>query len=192
MVSAACPSISGAARPVSVLPEVDAVRTCTQCGTCSASCPLSDYMDHTPRQLAALLRAGEFAVAIRSESIWACTSCYECTVNCPAQIPLTEVIYGLKRASIRGGVYARQLPTPVLARQFVSWVGSRGRSSETWLSVALYLRTSPLKLVHYAPVALRLVRLGRLSLRPETVRQAAQLRKMLDTVGAARDGGVAT
>ena len=44
----------------------------------------------------------------------------------------------------------------------------------------MYLRTRPLQLVRYAPVALRLMRRGRLPLRPESVREPAQLRRVLD------------
>lgn len=191
MVSRAVPSGLGKAPSVAALLETDAVRRCTQCGTCSAVCPLSDYMDRTPRELTALLRAGQFRETVSSRSVWVCTSCYACTVNCPAQIPVTEVIYGLKRASIRSGTYPRDLPTPVMARQLVRLVGSTGRSSESWLSVALYLRTSPLNLVRYAPVALRLLRKGRLSLRRGSVRQLPQLRRLLEAVAAEGDAEVA-
>jgi len=83
---------------------------------------------------------------------------------------------------MRTGVYPRRFITPVLARQFVRTVDKRGRSSEAWLSLSLYLRTRPLQLVRYAPVALRLIRRGRLPLRPESVRKPAQLRKVLDAL----------
>jgi ferredoxin len=160
-----------------VLPQ-----SCIQCGTCSVVCPMIEYMDHSPRVLNAMLTAGGYHDVLRSRAIWACTSCYACTVECPKQLPLTESIYGLKRASIRAGVYPRRFVTPVLALQFVRLVDRRGRSSEAWISLFLYLRTRPFLLLRYAPVALRLIRRGRLPLRPDSLREPAQLRRVLDAL----------
>ncbi len=157
---------------------------CIQCGTCSAFCPMIEYMDHSPRALNAMLMAGRYGDVLSSRAIWACTGCYACTVECPKQLPVTESIYALKRASMRAGAYPRRFVTPVLARQFVRLIDKRGRSSEAWISLALYLRTRPLQLLRYAPVALRLMRRGRLPLRPESVRKPAQLRKVLAALDA--------
>ena len=155
---------------------------CMQCGTCSVVCPMLDYMDHSPRVLNAMLMAGSYDHVLRSRAIWVCTGCYACTVECPKQLPVTESIYALKRASIRAGAYPRRFITPVLARQFVRTVHRRGRNSEAWISLSLYLRTRPFQLLRYAPVALRLMRRGRLPLRPESVREPAQLRRFLDAL----------
>ncbi len=155
---------------------------CMQCGTCSVVCPMIDYMEHSPRVLNAMLTAGSYDEVLRSRAIWACTGCYACTVECPKQLPVTESIYALKRASLRTGVYPRRFVTPVLARQFVRLINRRGRSSEAWISLSLYLRTRPFQLLRYAPVALRLMRRGRLPLRSESLREPAQLRRVLDAL----------
>ena len=141
-----------------------------------------EYMDHSPRVLNAMLTAGSYDDVLRSRAIWVCTGCYACTVECPKQIPVTESICALKRASMRAGVYPRRFITPVLARQFVRLVDRRGRSSEAWISLSLYLRTRPFQLVRYAPVALRLMRRGRLPLRPDSVRKPAQLQRVFDAL----------
>jgi heterodisulfide reductase subunit C len=155
---------------------------CIQCGTCSVFCPMIEYMEYSPRVLNAMLMAGRFDDVLRSRAIWACTGCYACTVECPKQLPVTESIYALKRASMRADAYPRRFITPVLARQFVRMINKQGRSSEAWISLALYLRTRPLQLLRYAPVALRLMRRGRLPLRRESVREPAQLRRVLDAL----------
>jgi heterodisulfide reductase subunit C len=162
---------------------------CIQCGVCSVFCPMIEYMDHSPRVLNAMLMAGRQDDVLRSRAIWVCTGCYACTVECPKQLPVTESIYALKRASMRAGVYPRRFITPVLARQFVRTIDKRGRSSEAWISLSLYLRTRPLQLLRYAPVAVRLVRRGRLPLRPESVREPAQLRRVLAALDATAGEG---
>jgi heterodisulfide reductase subunit C len=157
---------------------------CIQCGTCSVVCPMIEYMDYSPRVLNAMLTAGSYEDVLRSRAIWACTGCYACTVECPKQLPVTESIYALKRASMRAEVYPRRFVTPVLARQFVRAIDKRGRTSEAWLSLSLYLRTRPFQLLRYAPVGLRLMRRGRLPLRAESVREPAQLRRVLAALDA--------
>jgi heterodisulfide reductase subunit C len=170
------PSVGVRADVASVL------RDCLQCGTCSAVCPLEPYMDHAPRRLVGLLRAGQDDAVLRSRAIWVCTSCYACTVECPRQIPVTDAIYALKREAMRTRAYPRRFPTPVMARQFVRTVDHWGRSTESWISLALYLRTDPLQLLRHARLAVRLWRAGRLSFRRESVREPAQLRRMLDAL----------
>ena len=162
--------------------EVLLPQFCIQCGTCSTVCPMSEYMDHSPRVLNAMLMAGRYDDVLRSRAIWVCTGCYACTVVCPEQLPVTELIYALKRASMRAGVYPRRFITPVLAREFVRLVDRRGRSSEAWISLALYLRTRPFQLLRYAPVALHLMRRGRLPLWPDSVRKPAQLRRIFEAL----------
>ena len=117
-------------------------------------------MEYTPRRLIAMTRAGFENDVLRGRSIWVCTSCYACTVECPKQVPITDVIYALKRTAMRGRLYPQRFPAPVMVRAFVESVDKWGRSTESWISVSLYLRTRPLELLRNAPLALRLLRQG--------------------------------
>lgn len=162
----------------------DYVGHCMQCGTCTAVCPLSEYMERSPRALHARLLAGDYDEVLHSRDIWVCTSCYACTVACPKQFPVTESIYALKRAAMRAGVYPRRFTTPVMTRQFVNLVGRRGRSSELWISVALYLRTRPSQLLRQAPMALALLRRGRLRVGRDAVARPERIQVMLAALAA--------
>lgn len=137
---------------------------CIQCGTCSATCPVSLYMDHTPRRIIAMTRAGFKREVLASNTIWLCASCYSCTVDCPKQIHITEVMYALKRDAIESGVYPRRFPIPILAREFCAGVRRGGRSNEAQLLVRAFLKSAPWKLVANAPLALRLMSRNRLPL----------------------------
>ena len=35
----------------------DPFKTCIQCGTCAGTCPVVEFMDHTPRRLIAMINA---------------------------------------------------------------------------------------------------------------------------------------
>jgi quinone-modifying oxidoreductase subunit QmoC len=167
-------------------PGGEKIFSCLQCGTCGSACPVSVYMDYTPRRLIGMVREGFKDEVITSFAIWLCTSCYECTVRCPAGIRVTDVMYALKRIAIREGIYPRHFPVPVLAKEFIRMLKGKGRTNEFWLVLKVVLKTAPLKLLTSWPLGLRLWQHGRLCLmsaripRPAT----ADLCRMLETVEA--------
>lgn len=84
-----------------VAPDVDKLRTCIQCGSCTASCPTANLMDISPRQLWGLIRLGLKNEVLRSRTFWLCTSCRACTAHCPRGIPLSDTMTGLKTYAVR-------------------------------------------------------------------------------------------
>ncbi len=162
--------------------------SCIQCGTCSATCPLSHYMDYTPRRIIAMVREGFKDDVLHSRTIWLCASCYSCMVDCPREIKITDVMYALKQEALAHGDYPRRFPIPVLAREFFRGVERYGRSSEGLLMMKFYLKTNPLGALRNLPVAWRLWRTGRLSLWQERTREKATVRTLLHAVRAAEGG----
>ncbi len=72
------------------------VRTCIQCGTCSASCPTAHLMKPSIRRLVKLCLEGRREEALHNETLWLCTSCLLCTVRCPRGIRPKMVVSALK------------------------------------------------------------------------------------------------
>jgi quinone-modifying oxidoreductase subunit QmoC len=178
---------SGFAEEIGAMPGGERLRECIQCGACSAVCPLSAYMDYTPRRLIAMTDAGMKDEVLGSFSIWVCAGCYACTAACPKEIPITDMMYALKRTAIREGVHPRRFGTSVLAREFVGSVDRWGRNTESRLAINLYRKTRPGLLLQDYPLAERLRRRGRMRLRRESIRQRAQLRTILRAVEAVPD-----
>ena len=174
----------GFSEEIAAIPGGERLCECIQCGTCSAVCPLSAYMDYTPRRLIAMTRAGMKDEVLNSVSIWTCAGCYACTAACPKDIPITDMMYALKRTAIREGVHPRRFATPVLAREFVRAVDRWGRNTESRLAISLYMKTRPTLLVQDSGLARRLHRRGRMGLRRESIRQRAQLAALLRSVEA--------
>ncbi len=163
--------------------------SCIQCGTCSATCPLSSYMDYTPRRIIQMVREGFKKEVLTSSTIWLCASCYSCMVECPRSIKITEVMYALKREAIEEKIYPKYFPIPVLARKFFSQVRKRGRLSEVWLIVSLYLATNPFAALKRAGLGWNMFIRKRLSLFEHGIKGKDQLNKLLDSVS--KQGGVA-
>jgi quinone-modifying oxidoreductase subunit QmoC len=158
------------------------IRNCIQCGLCSASCPLSPYMDYTPRRLIHMAREGFKRDVLGSFTIWLCTSCYSCTVECPRRIRVTDVMYALKRRAIEDGVYPKRFPIPVLASQFGAMIRRKGRVTESWVIVRVFLKTAILRLLRMSKLGTRLFFSGRMGLWPESIRDRKQLQTLLDVV----------
>ena len=163
------------------------ISRCIQCGLCSATCPLSLYMDYTPRRLINLAREGFKKEVLGSFTIWLCASCYACRVECPKQINVTDIMYAFKRRAIQEGVYPRRFPIPVLAREFCKMVFSKGRITESLLVTNLFLRTNWMKFLGMGKLGLNLIRTGRFSLLPESIRRRKQLQTMLKALDSDKE-----
>ncbi len=169
-------------KQIMACPGGEKLYSCIQCGTCSATCPVSIYMDHTPRQLMALTRAGFKQEVLSSVTIWLCASCYACTVDCPHEIRITDIMYELKQRAIREGVYPKRFPIPVLAREFTSMVRKHGRITELLLVMKLFLKTDWFAALGNWRMGIGLMKTGRLSLKTENIQHRQELARMLDSV----------
>ena len=156
--------------------------TCIQCGTCSATCPVSHFMDFTPRKIIAMVREGFKEEVLGSLTIWLCASCYSCTADCPREIKITDVMYALKQQAILEGVYPKRFPIPVMATEFFKYVERVGRNSEGKLMMNMALKTNPFNLLRYAKLGLKLFLTGRASLREEAVKDKEGLHRLLHAV----------
>jgi quinone-modifying oxidoreductase subunit QmoC len=174
--------VRGFGREVMSVPGCEELEHCIQCGTCSGVCPLSIYMDHSPRQVMALTRSDFKKEVLSSHTIWLCASCYACTVECPKEIGITDIMYELKQRAIHEGHYPKRFPIPVLAREFSEMVKKNGRISEMVLVIKLFLKTSWKAALGNWRMALDLQRTGRFSLKSEKIRQREQLARMIDAV----------
>jgi heterodisulfide reductase subunit C len=109
------------------------VEMCIQCGTCGGSCPSGADMDHTPRAIFAMLRAGMREEVLKSNTPWMCVSCYSCTVRCPQDIHITDVMYTLKNMALEDKQY-QDSTAPDFSKTFITMVETYGRSFEVGLA----------------------------------------------------------
>jgi heterodisulfide reductase subunit C len=167
---------------ITAIPGGEGIRICIQCGTCTASCPNADRMEHTPSQLIAMARAGMREEVLSSNAMWYCLSCYMCTVRCPRGIKQTDLMHALECLAVREGLSYRRSRTPVMYRSFSDFVYSIGSLPEVGFMSWFYILTNPLRAIRMIPVALNLLRRGRLSVKARrlTPEGTSQLRAILD------------
>ena len=176
--------VKGFGKEIMSVAGCDQLPSCIQCGTCSGTCPLSIYMDFSPRQVMALVRADFKNEVLRSHTIWLCASCYACTTECPRQLRITDIMYALKQRAIEEGIYPKRFPIPVLAREFSEMVKKHGRITEMLLVMKLFLKTNPFAAMGNWRLGIDLLKTGRFSLATEKIRQRGDIAKMLDATDA--------
>ena len=164
---------------IASIPGGEKLFSCIQCGTCSGMCPVSPYMDYTPRQIIGMIRAGFKSEVLSSFTIWLCASCYSCSVECPKDVKLTDIMYAAKRLAIRNKVHPKRFPPQVLASEFYKLVEKYGRNTESLLLVRLFLKTNPFQLFKQMFLGFRLLVNGRMSVRLETIKRKKELRSLL-------------
>jgi heterodisulfide reductase subunit C len=152
---------------------------CIQCGTCGGSCPSAADMDHTPRMLFAMIRAGMREDALKSNTPWICVSCYHCVVRCPQDVHITDVMYTLKGMAIRAKLY-QDSTAPDFSATFVDMVENYGRSFEFGLASRHYLKHFPLRLPGMVPMALGLLSKKRMGMIPTRIKGIDQLKTILE------------
>ena len=171
--------VRGFAQEIMSVSGCEQLQSCIQCGTCSGTCPLSIYMDFSPRQVMALVRADFKNEVLSSKTVWLCASCYACTVECPRKIRITDIMYALKQRAIKEGIYPKRFPIPVLAKEFSNMVRSKGRITETLLVMRLFLKANWRAVFSSWRLGLGLIRTGRFVARHERIERRAELAGML-------------
>lgn len=177
---------------ICLLPGGEKIKQCLQCGTCGGSCPTSEAMDYTPREIIAAFRAGLLDRVLRSNTVWLCASCYSCTVRCPAGIKLTDIMYELKRLGIKYGIYPPGVKTPFLSTIFVRMVDKYGRNPEGELLTRYFLKADWRGMFKMLPLALKMWRRGRLRARAQRIKGQQELKQILHHIEKNYEEGVET
>jgi heterodisulfide reductase subunit C len=153
---------------------------CIQCGSCGGSCPSAADMDHSPRQLFAMIRAGLRDDVLSSNTPWICVSCYSCMVRCPQEIGITDVMYTLKNISLREKRYKESV-APDFSVTFIDLVENYGRSYELGLATRHYLKHHKMRLPGMAPMGMGLLSKKRMDITPpKRIQGIAQLKAILN------------
>ena len=151
---------------------------CLQCGSCGGSCPSGDDMQYTPRTLFAMINAGQREKVLAANTMWVCVSCYYCTTRCPQSIPITDIMYSLKRIAMAEHRY-RNTDAPALARTFTDFLDKYGRSFEFGLATGYHLLHRPFSMMKMGPMGMAMFTKGRMSLLPTKIRQIGQLQAII-------------
>ncbi len=163
---------------VTATPGEPHLEKCIQCGTCGGSCPSGADMDHTPRAIFAMIRAGMKEQVLTSNTPWYCVSCYYCTVRCPQEVHITDIMYTLKRMSNKEVIFY-DAKARDFSKTFINWVENFGRSFELGLMGQHMLRHNPFGVFRMADMGVGMVTKGRMDFVPRRINDIDGLKAIL-------------
>lgn len=76
------------------------ISACFSCGTCTASCPLSQTDSTFPRRIIRYAQLGMTDALLSSKELWTCYGCGECAETCPTQADPSEFMAATRRYAI--------------------------------------------------------------------------------------------
>ncbi len=152
---------------------------CIQCGTCGGSCPSGADMDHTPREIFKMIRAGMKEEVLKSNTAWYCVSCYYCTARCPQDIHITDIMYTLKRMSAQAKGYDDST-APDFSKTFIAWVENFGRSFELGVAGVHMIRHNPFGVFKIAGMGAGMISKGRMAFTPTRIKRIEGLKAILN------------
>jgi len=155
------------------------INTCIQCGTCSGTCPVADYMDQTPRRLIGMINADLKEDVLDCNTYWFCASCYHCTVRCPADIDIAGVMYAVKRYSIWNKTYSKDLVGPNFSEAWVKMIVRSGRSYEPILAPTYMFQLGTKEFFQEALNASKMVMKGKIPVLPPRIKRLDNFKKMI-------------
>lgn len=159
--------------------EGERIQSCLQCGTCSATCPLSGILEYTPRHIFALIRAGQRSKVLSCNTIWICASCYKCIVDCPAQIKITDIMYRLKRISLEDQSVSKKVDIKRFYTFFMKSINKYGRSYELEIMMKYMMFRHPIQLFKQIPMGIKMLMNGSLKIFPHKIKGLKKYHKMV-------------
>lgn len=156
------------------------VRTCYQCGKCSAGCPVAYAMDLLPSQVMRLCQLGLKEEVLSSSTFWICASCETCATRCPREIEIVSVMDALRHLACKEGYVDRPREVPIFVNTFVENLKWFGRLYEAALVGMYNLKSGHLaKDLDKAP---EMIFKGRIRLWPPKVKGKQEVRKVINRV----------
>jgi len=130
-----------------------------------------------PRSLFAMIRDGEMQEVLNSNSPWMCISCYQCTTRCPQEIPVTDLMYSIKRMISQSGEKTKPNKARDLHRAFSTSLNLFGRVTESFI-MAKYSIKHPVAGLSNIPLAMRMKQKRRIEMKLQKVGDPAKFRRL--------------
>nr|MDO8079994.1 CoB--CoM heterodisulfide reductase subunit C [Candidatus Freyarchaeota archaeon] len=84
--------------------EMERLRACINCGTCTAGCPSGRRTAWRIKKIFRRAQLGLKEDALKDEGLWDCTTCYTCAERCPRKVPTTDAVRVIRNLAFRSGV----------------------------------------------------------------------------------------
>ena len=86
----------------------EGLKTCINCGTCTAICPAAEFYKYDPRKIVDTVQRkdeAEIEALLKSDTIWYCGECMSCSTRCPRGNTAGLIIMALRNLSAKLGYF---------------------------------------------------------------------------------------
>ena len=86
----------------------EGLKTCINCGTCTAICPAAEFYRYDPRKIVDTVQRQddeEIEALLKSDTIWYCGECMSCVTRCPRKNAAGLVIMALRNLAAKKGYF---------------------------------------------------------------------------------------
>ena len=86
----------------------EGLKTCINCGTCTAICPAAEFYKYDPRKILDTVQRkndADIEALLKSDTIWYCGECMSCVTRCPRKNGAGLVIMALRNLSAKLGYF---------------------------------------------------------------------------------------
>lgn len=166
------------------------LKSCYQCGNCTAGCAYTHDYDIPVHQVMRLVQLGRKDEVLACRSIWLCATCQACTTRCPNNIEVATVMDVLRHMARRAG-FAPERTVKSFADSFLASVARHGRVFEAGLAAVFAIRSGkPLQDAGLGPAMLSRGKLAFLPHEP-SAKARAEVAGIFQrfAAGKAADGG---
>jgi heterodisulfide reductase subunit C len=88
----------------------EGLKSCMNCGVCTAICPAAEFYDYDPRMLITIVQSNdekEIEELLKSDFIWYCGQCMSCKTRCPRGNCPGLIINVLRKVSQEFGYFTQ-------------------------------------------------------------------------------------
>ena len=149
------------------------LKTCYQCGNCTAGCPYTFAYDIPVSQIMRLIQAGQRETVLNSKSLWLCASC-QC---CPNQIDVAKVMDVCRHMARESGCVSERT-SKLFTDAFLKSVEEHGRAFELGLMAQYTLKSGRFfdNIAIGPPALMR----NKLSFKPHTIQGKDQVARIFE------------
>ncbi|MFW5985927.1 MAG: 4Fe-4S dicluster domain-containing protein [Halanaerobiales bacterium] len=91
---------------VSKRPGGENLNLCYSCGSCTATCPVSEVdTSFNPRLIIKKTQLGFKEEVLNNDDLWKCVQCRRCVAHCPQNVKFADIIRVLRNMAIEEGYY---------------------------------------------------------------------------------------
>ncbi len=166
----------------SLLIEVNRVsgqdlKLCYQCQKCTATCPVSDFMDIKPDIMVRKVILGEENDILNSKTIWICTGCETCGSRCPNIISVGKINEFMRERVYKSGLKPAVKPALDIHIAFLNSIKRFGIVNEATMLAEFKLRTKDF--FSDLGLGLKMLLKGKIPLKIHKIKAIDEIRKIM-------------